>query len=139
VIPALSCTVSSDVTSKSYPHRDLTRNVIGAFYEVYNALGSGFREIVYKRALTIALTNRGMEAECEVATTVFFREHPVGNFRADIVVNRMILLELKALPQLELSHTAQLINALRASGLEIGLLLNFGPRPQIKRMIVSHS
>ena len=138
-MPGLSGTVCSGVTNNTYPHRDLTHNVIGAFYEVYNALGSGFREIIYKRALTIALTDRAMEAECEVATTVFFRRHPVGMFRADIIVNRMILLELKALPQLEPSHTAQLINALRATNLEIGLLLNFGPKPQLKRVIASPS
>jgi GxxExxY protein len=71
-----------------YPRQDLTRQIIGCFYEVYNPLGSGFREVVYKRALAIALTDRGMEAECEVQTSVFFRDRAVGTFRADIVVNR---------------------------------------------------
>ena len=124
-------------TNAKYPRKDLTRNIIGGFYEVYNTLGSGFREIVYRRALAIALADRGMEAECEVPTTVFFRNRPVGTFRADIVVNCKILLELKALPQLEPSHMAQIINALRATDLEVGLLLNFGPRPQVRRFIAS--
>jgi len=79
-----------------------------------------------------------MEAECELQTSVFFRDRAVGTFRADVVVDRKVLLELKALPQLEPSHDAQIINALRATRLEVGLLLNFGPRPQIKRLIVSH-
>ncbi len=125
------------VSNTTYPQQDLTRNIIGGFYEVYNTLGSGFREIVYRRALAIVLADRGMEAECEVPTMVFFRNRPVGKFRADIVVHCKILWELKALPQLEPSHDAQIINALRATGLEVGLLLNFGPKPQIKRLIMT--
>jgi GxxExxY protein len=121
-----------------YPEQKLTHSIIGAFYDVYNALGSGFRENVYERALAIGLAERSITVERQVPTTVFFHNQPVGEFRADIIVNRTILLELKALPELEPSHTAQIINALRATRLEVGLLLNFGPKPQIKRFIASH-
>jgi GxxExxY protein len=100
------------VTHTNYPHQDLTRQIIGSFYEGYNCLGSGFSEIVDKRALAIALNERGMEAEGEVETSVVFRHRAIGTFRADIVVERKVLLELKALPQLEPSHDAQIINAL---------------------------
>ncbi|MFQ5703156.1 MAG: GxxExxY protein [Gemmatimonadales bacterium] len=122
-------------STTDYPHQALTRTIIGGFYEVYNALGSGFREIVYQRALAIALTERGLDVEREVPMTVFFHQRSVGTFRADLVVGCSVLLELKALPELQPSHVAQIINELRATRLEVGLLLNFGPTPQIKRLI----
>jgi len=120
-----------------YPHADLTKVIIGAFYEVYNALGSGFREVVYERALTLALHARNVPAQRQVTTTVWFKGCAAGQFRADVVVDQQVLLELKALPSIEPSHVAQTLNALRATKIEVGLLLNFGPKPQIKRLIVS--
>ena len=119
----------------SYPHADLTHAILGAFYDVYNALGSGLREVVYERALALALKDCGLRAERQVPVTVWYRHRSVGTFRADVVVEATVLLELKALPQLEPSHVAQTLNALRATGLPVALLLNFGPRPSIKRLI----
>jgi GxxExxY protein len=120
-----------------YPHAALTAQIIGAFYEVYNALGAGFREVVYQRALSLALTHRGLRAEQEVPVDVWFRGQRVGRFRADLVVADAVLLELKALPALTPGHEAQILNALRSTHLEVGLLLNFGPTPQIKRLIMT--
>lgn len=121
----------------SYPHADLTHRIIGAFYDVYNTMGSGFREIVYERALAVALAERQLAAARQVPTTVWYRGHRVGTFRADLIVEETVLLELKALPGLEPSHVAQTLNALRATALELGLLLNFGPRPAVKRLIAT--
>lgn len=119
-----------------FPHAELTRLIIGAYYDVYNALGSGFREAVYERALLIALQQHGLSAQVQVPVPVWFRGQRVGLFRADVVVEQKVLLELKALPQLERSHVAQTLNALRATGLSLGLLLNFGPKPAFRRLIV---
>jgi GxxExxY protein len=84
--------------------------------------------------VTATLAERGIEVERQVPTTVFFHDQPVGEFRADIIVNRRIMLQLKALPRLEPSHDSQIINALRATALEVGLLLNFRPKPDITQM-----
>ena len=119
----------------AYPHADLTARIIGAFFEVYNELRSGLRENVYERALAVALKDCGLEVEQQIAMTVRFRGRPVGTFRADLVVAKKVLLELKALPAIERDHVAQTINALRVTGLEVGLLLNSGPKAQIKRLI----
>jgi GxxExxY protein len=123
---------------QSYPHSALTRDIIGAFYDVYNALGAGFRETVYERALQLALGDRGVRTERQRSLRIRFRGRPVGLFRADLVVEEAVVIELKALPTLERSHAAQLLNLLRATGLEVGLLLNFGPEPQIRRLVHSH-
>ena len=118
-----------------YPHAQLTEAIIGAFFEVYNELRSGLRESVYERAMLIALRDRGIAVEQQVGLTVGFRDRPVGTFRADLVVAKRVLVELKALPMIERDHIAQTLNALRATGLQVGLILNFGPKAQIKRLI----
>jgi GxxExxY protein len=121
----------------TYPHADLTREIIGAFFDVYNELRSGLRESVYERAMVLALRDRGIAVEQQVGLTVYFRERPVGAFRADLVVAKTVLVELKALPNIERDHVAQTLNALRATGLQVGLILNFGPKAQIKRVIAT--
>ena len=118
-----------------YAYSDLTEQVIGAFFEVYNELRSGLRESVYERAMVLALRDRGLEVHQQVGMKVSFKDRPVGTFRADLVVAGVVLIELKARPQIEGDHIAQTLNALRATGLEVGLILNFGPRAQIKRVI----
>lgn len=118
-----------------YPHALLTEAVIGAFFDVYNALRSGLRETVYERAMVLALKDRGIGVEQQVGMKVYFRDRPVGTFRADLVVEKTVLVELKALPSIERDHMAQTLNALRASGLQVGLILNFGPTAQIKRVV----
>lgn len=122
----------------AFPHRDVTERVIGVFYDVYNELGFGFLESVYHRAMLLALRAAGMSAVGKVKLPVFFRGQAVGDFEADILVERAVILELKAAEALAPEHESQLLNYLKASAVEVGLLLNFGPRPRLKRMAFSN-
>lgn len=124
-------------TWQGYPHLDLTRRVIGCFYETYNELGGGFLESMYRIALELVFAERGISASRESLLPVAFRGHVIGQFRADFVVEGALVVEVKAVPRLEDAHLAQLLNYLRVSGLEIGLLLNYGPRPVVRRLIRS--
>lgn len=119
-------------------HGDITRRVIGVFYDVYNELGYGFLESVCQRAMWRALQAEGLAAEMELGVTVWFRGHPVGFFRADLVVENAILVELKCARSLDPAHEAQILNYLRATSLEVGLLLNFGPKPEIRRFVLDN-
>jgi GxxExxY protein len=114
---------------------DLTEQVIGVFYDVYNELGTGFLESVYENALALALRDVGLEVTQQSPLNVEFRGHLVGEFRADLLIERRLIVELKAVSQIAAAHEVQLVNYLRASGLPVGLLLNFGNRPQFKRRI----
>lgn len=116
-----------------YKHSDLTEQIIGAFYTVYSALGYGFLENVYIRALMIEMKKRGMKAENEIPIKVFYLGQPVGNYYADLIVNNLVILEIKAVKNLVDEHEAQLLNYLKATPYEVGLLLNFGPKPETKR------
>jgi GxxExxY protein len=120
-------------------HCEITRSIIHVFYEVYNELGRGFLEVVYVEALTLALQAAELIVDRESPLEVRFRGHVVGRFRADIVVNGKVLIEVKALPRLEPVHGAQVLNYLRATVLEVGLLLNFGPRAQFRRLRFDNS
>lgn len=122
----------------AFPHRDLTEKIIGAFFDVYRELGSGFQEHVYHNAMLFALGDMGLVAEKEVKLLVYFRGRLVGEFDADIFVERKVIVELKAVDDLCAAHESQLLNYLRASDLEVGLLLNFGPQPRIKRLAYSN-
>lgn len=115
-----------------YKYSELTEEVIGIFYEVYNELGQGFLEKVYEEAMAIALNAKGLDVEQQVAVPVWFRGAKIGSYEADLVVTGVVLLELKALDS---SHESQLLNYLRSTEIEIGLLLNFGPRPQVRRFV----
>lgn len=114
-------------------HKEITEKILQAFYEVYNELGSGFLESVYEYALSIVLTGYGLHVERQKEISVHFRGHNIGEFRADMVVNEKVLVELKAVRSLDPVHEAQLINYLKATEIEVGLLLNFGGKPQFKR------
>lgn len=116
-------------------HRDLSRKIIKAFYEVYNELGSGFTESVYESALYIVLNDYGLEANRQHPVKVNFREKIIGEFRADVIVEEKIILELKSVSKILPEHDAQLINYLKATSIDIGLLLNFGDKPEFKRFI----
>lgn len=116
------------------PSRELTGQILRAFFEVNWELGHGFLEVVYLRALRRAMADLGLRVETEVGIPVRFRGDVIGCFRADMLVERLVLVEVKALPQLEPAHTAQLLNYLRASDVEVGLLLNCGRRPSFKRL-----
>ena len=120
-------------------HEELTDQILGGFYEVYTELGFGFLESVYEAALVVALEARGLRVTRQAEILVSFRGHAIGKFRADLLVEDHVVLELKAAGTLEGSHQAQLLNALKATSLEVGLLLNFGPKPQFKRMAFANS
>jgi GxxExxY protein len=124
---------------RRYNHEQTTREIIGVFFDVYNELGYGFLESVYREAMTIALQNQGLQVEREFPLTARFRGQLIGNFKADLVVRGSVIVELKAVRSLEPAHEAQILNYLRASVLEVGLLLNFGPKPQVRRLAFSNS
>ncbi len=105
---------------------DLTREILGCCFEVSNELGIGFSEEVYEKSLMVALHQKGLEAQRQVEINVFFRGEKVGTFYADVIVEGKIILELKAVTSLINAHTAQLLNYLKASNLQVGLLINFG-------------
>lgn len=119
-------------------HSETSEKVIGAFFEVYNELGGGFLESVYQQALKIALRQAGLNVDSEVPVPVYFRGQVIGNFRADLMVNGCVVVELKAVSAFDRSHESQVLNYLRATNLEVGLLLNFGPRAQFKRFILEN-
>ena len=125
--------------SDGFKHGDITQTIIGVFYEVYNELGHGFLESVYHRSLVLALQSVGLNVSSRVDIPVWFRGSEVGHFQADILVERSVLLELKAARALESAHRAQLLNYLRATEIEVGLLLNFGEKPEVKRLIYDNS
>ncbi len=122
--------------SPALKHSALTGKIIAAFYEVYNELG--FLESVYRNALASALRKHGMTAEREVPIAVWYEGVDVGDFKADLIVDRTVLLELKTAQTLDRAHEAQLLNYLRATEIELGLLLDFGPKPQFKRLILTN-
>lgn len=126
---------NQDDQEQEYLYADLTRRVIGVFYDVYNELGYGFLEEVYHRAMLIALRQAGLRVESEARLPVYFRGQPIADYMADILVKGVVILELKAANALDNSHECQLLNYLQATDIELGLLLNFGPRPTVRRRI----
>ena len=106
----------------------LTAEILSASFEVSNELGSGFLESVYEKSLLLALRQKGMKAEAQVPLKVKFRAQIVGEFYADIIVEDEILLELKTVKKMAPEHIAQVLNYLKATGLQVGLLINFGNR-----------
>jgi GxxExxY protein len=115
-------------------HSELTQKIIGVFYDGYNELGHGFLESTYAEALIVALEESGLSAAREVSVPVWFRGRKIGQYYADLMVEEVVLLELKAARTLESAHEAQL-HYLRATVVEVGLLLNFGIRPQFRRLL----
>jgi GxxExxY protein len=122
-----------------YTHRALTGRIIGACYQVYSELGYGFLESVYEKAVALVLARQGIQTERQASISVWFQGEEVGRFRPDLLIERTVILELKAVRALEAAHEAQLLNLLRATSIEIGLLFNFGPRPQLRRMVFSNT
>ena len=114
---------------------ELTGQIIRIFYDVYNELGYGFLESVYEKAMCIALAEVGLTVACQRDLAVHFRGHVVGEFTTDIIVNDCVLIELKAARGFDSSHESQTLNYLRATTVEVGLLLNFGPKPEFKRFV----
>ena len=114
-------------------HADLTRKIIGAFYQVYNTLGYGFSEKVYENSLAIELKKLGLKVQKQQEIIVYYEGVNVGEYFADAVVGGAVILELKAVRKLSEDHEAQLLNYLKATTIEVGLLLNFGPNAEVKR------
>lgn len=123
----------------SFKHTEITELVIKAFYRVYNTLGYGFLEKVYKNALAIELRSIGLEAIQEARIVIYYGGEVVGEYFADLVVAGAVLIEVKAVARLLEEHEAQLLNYLKATPYEVGLLLNFGPKPEVKRKVFDNS
>lgn len=130
----LSLTPFGDNT-KDLIHKEITDKILRASFEVVNELGAGFVESVYEKALMIVLRQLGLNAESQVSIDVMFRGEPIGEFYADILVNGKVIIELKAVKTLVPEHQAQVINYLKATGIEVGMLINFGnPKLEYKRL-----
>lgn len=118
-----------------FVHEELTAKIIEACFEVSNELGTGFLESVYQNALELAIRQKGLKVQAQVPLTVGFRGEEVGQFFADILVEDKVIVELKAVSTLVPEHQAQVINYLKGTGKEIGLLINFGrPKIEYKRL-----
>jgi GxxExxY protein len=118
-----------------YLHQELTARIIRVFYDVYNELGHGFTEPVYHKAMELALRQAALAVEARAKLPVYFRGIEIGVYEADVVVENLVILELKAVKVLEPAHEAQLLHYLKSTRIELGLLLNFGPNPQVRRRI----
>lgn len=116
-----------------FKHTELTEAIIQAFYRVYNNLGYGFLEKVYRNAMAIELRRMGLNVVTEAPITVYYEGEVVGEYFADLLVEDAVIVELKAVEKLTQEHEAQLLNYLKATQYEVGLLLNFGPQPEKKR------
>jgi GxxExxY protein len=120
---------------EEYLHKELTSQVINAFYKVYNSLGYGFLEKVYENAMRIELLKMGVSVEQQKNIKVYYESEMVGDYFADLMVNELVIVELKAAENICEEHEAQLLNYLKATDIEVGLLLNFGKIPEIRRKI----
>jgi GxxExxY protein len=116
-----------------YLHSDLTDKILKAYYSIYNKLGYGFLESVYHNSMMIELKKLGLRCEKEKKIKVYYDGILVGNYIADIIVEDKVILELKAVSKLNPQHEIQLINYLKATGIKVGLLLNFGKKPEHSR------
>jgi GxxExxY protein len=119
-----------------FPHKEITEGIIGSAFEVYNHLGYGFLHRVYQRSLQVELAKRGFSGDLEKRTTVRYKEVIVGEYDGDMIVSDVVLVEIKIAPQYDKCDEAQLLNVLKATGLKLGVLLNFGRyKVEFKRLI----
>ena len=125
-------------TTQSLVHGEITERIIGAFYEVYSELGYGFLESVYEASLALVLRGAGFDVRRRPNVDVHFRSQCVGVFRPDLIVDDKVLIELKATSGIDSSALSQVLNGLKATKLEVGLLFNFGPKPGFKRLIFTN-
>ena len=119
-------------------HEVLTEKLIGIFYTIYNELGYGFLENVYQKSFAVLLREHGLNYHAQMPMKILYHGVDVGEYFADLVVDSAVLVELKAVNALESAHEKQVLNYLKATNLEVGLLLNFGPRPQVRRLILDN-
>lgn len=120
------------------PLASLSDRILGSFYAVYHELGYGFLESVYHIALSREMQGRGLHVDSHVPIAVFYRGDVIGRFIADLIVENKIIVELKAGSSITAEHESQLLNYLRGTAIELGFVLNFGPKPQFKRLIFSN-
>lgn len=125
--------------SEEFLHKELTDKIIKAFYRVYNTLGYGFLEKVYENALAVELRACGLNVEQQKPLKVYYEQHIVGDYYADLIVGGCVIIELKAADSIVIAHEAQLLNYLKATPIEVGLLLNFGPKAEFRRKVFSNS
>ncbi|WP_461630769.1 GxxExxY protein [Labilibaculum euxinus] len=119
----------------NYKHSEITGLILKAFFNVYNELGYGFLEKVYERAMVLELKHLDLEVGEQKRITVFYKDEKVGDYFADLIVNDQVIIELKAVERIAPEHEVQLVNYLKATNIEVGLLLNFGAKPQYKRKV----
>jgi len=120
----------------AFLHKEITEAIIGSAFEVYNHLGYGFLHRVYQRSLQVELMRRGFSGDLEKRTTVRYKDVIVGEYDGDMIVNGVVLVEIKIAPQYDKRDEAQLLNVLKATGLKVGMLLNFGRyKAEYKRLI----
>ena len=120
-------------------HKELTDEILNAFYDVYNELGYGFLERVYQNSLFLELKARGLEVEAQKQIKVFYKSYEVGEYYADLVVEDLVILELKAAEFMVKEFEYQLINYLRGTNMEVGLLLNYGKKPEFIRKVYANN
>ena len=120
---------------EEYLHKDITSKIIEAFYKVYNTLGYGFLEKVYENAMRIELNKSGLNVDQQKNIKVYYESEQVGDYYADLLVKELVIVELKAAESICEEHETQLLNYLKATDIEVGLLLNFGKKAEIKRKI----
>jgi GxxExxY protein len=120
-------------------HKDITDVIIRGFYNVYNTLGYGFLESVYQNSMVIELRKLGLKVIPQAKIGVYYQSHQVGSFLADLLVADLVIVELKATKALADNHKAQLLNYLKSSRQEVGLLLNFGPKAEISRKVFDNN
>lgn len=124
--------------SESLLYKDITEEIISAYYYVYNELGYGFLEKVYENSMLIELKSRGLKVESQKIIKVHFKDSIVGEYFADIIVEDKIIIELKSCESLMPEHEVQLFNYLKATNIEVGLLFNFGKRAAFKRKVFTN-
>lgn len=122
---------------ENYLYSDFTESIIKCYYKVYNKLGYGFLEKVYERAMLIELQKEGFKCLQQCPIDVYYESNIIGHYLADIIVNGKIIIEIKASENLSEAHEVQLTNYLKATEIEVGLLLNFGKKPAFKRRVFS--
>ena len=120
---------------EEFLHKEITSKIIQAFYKVYNTLGYGFLEKVYENAMRIEISKSGLHVEQQKNIKVFYESEQVGDYYADLLVENLIIVELKAAETICDEHETQLLNYLKATDIEVGLLINFGKKAEIKRKI----
>ena len=125
-------------TDKNMLHKEITGKIIEAFYKVNNTLGYGFLEKVYENAMKIELIRMGLKVEQQKNIRVYYEDNEVGDYFADLIVNDIVIIELKAAENLCEDHEAQLVNYLKATNVEVGLLLNFGKKAEFRRKIFTN-